>query len=114
MPSPDAPITGPAAAARFLVPRQLGGRFRPAPGVSWAVESLGVVLVPGDGAPPCCLAYPWAAVWDLLGRGRSFEAMVRILGVVGDLAPEQAEPALRRALSSWAAVGLVERRAGDS
>jgi hypothetical protein len=57
----------------------MSAAFRPAPGVSWAVDEERLYLVDGEGRRSRELRGLEAALWDLSSRGRSLERIGELL-----------------------------------
>ncbi len=85
-----------------------GTRYRTAPGVSWAVVQGGVLVIGGAPLLSHLLPYPEAAIWDMLGRGRSVEHVARLLPLIGRMSEEDAERLIKDSLRRWSELGLVE------
>ena len=66
-----------------------GAAFFAPEGVRWLVEAASVVLIGPGGEKRLSLAYPSAAVWDLLVRGYDEAAARAMLELIADLAPDQ-------------------------
>jgi hypothetical protein len=83
--------------------------YRVAPGVEWVVNACDVLVrQPGNGISR--LAYPEAALWDLVSRAQSSSRIHRIMQHVAGLEPDAARAMVERTLESWAERGLVVAR----
>ena len=78
------------------------------PNVRWCVGRVGITLSDGNGVTRE-VAYPDAAVWDLISRGYPFAKVVSMLTFIASLEPAAAEAAVRSALEQWASGGFLER-----
>jgi len=85
----------------------LGEVWRVAPGVWWAVETDGIVLGgPGAGSARA-LAYPEAAVWDLLSRGYRMEKVASMMEGIASLPPAAAKRIVAACLRTWVGAGVL-------
>jgi len=82
-------------------------RYRPCAGVSWLVQGAGVLVIDEMARRSLMLAYPEAAVWELLLRGhdaRHAGAMLR--WIVGD-SEQEAHSHVGRCVQEWSKAGLI-------
>ena len=82
-----------------------------APGIKWAVEIDGIVLMDEKAGKTCFLSYPQAALWDLISRGVFFEKTLSMLSAIASLKPEDAEAFIRKTLDDWVTSGYLNVRA---
>lgn len=88
-------------------------QVRSAEGVAWAVDRGGLWLLCEASGASQWLAYPEAAVWDLLSRGLSFERTVSLLGPIASLGSDEAERLVRRCIEAWTEAGFLARTGDD-
>jgi hypothetical protein len=84
-------------------------KWRCAGQVSWVVEPQGVVLINALQARRRCLAYPEAAVWDLLTRAYSEEKICSMLELIVGISPQEAAKLVGSCLDAWAEEGWLEK-----
>jgi len=72
-----------------------------APDMIWTVVSDGIWVGHLDGSEGEVLRYPAAAVWDMLGRGRSLAHAAEVLSVLGNMGRPDAETFVRRQILTW-------------
>lgn len=82
---------------------------RPAPGLAWAVETHGIRLVDHARGHGRFIAYPEAALWDLLTRRRSRETLTRQMAAVCGRELSETEQWIETLLDSWLDQGLLEK-----
>jgi len=91
--------------------RESGGpdprTYECAPDVAWVVETDAIVVVHGGTGAAYSLEYPEAAIWELLGRGYSYERVVSMLPTIASLSSSAAEQRVLHALDAWTEVGLL-------
>lgn len=88
-------------------------RYRPCAGVSWLVQGAGVLVIDEVARRSLMLAYPEAAVWELLLRGhdaRQAGAMLR--WIVGD-SEQEAHSHVERYVQEWSKAGLIAAANGE-
>ena len=78
------------------------------PNVRWCVGRFGITLSDGHGVTRE-LAYPDAAVWDLISRGYPFAKVVSMLTSIASLDAAASEAVVRSALEQWASGGFLEQ-----
>ena len=79
-------------------------RYAAAPGVAWTVERRGVLLL-GDGGR--MLAYPEAAIWDLLVRGNTLDQVSGKLSAIAGVPAEAARRLTGEWVERWSGEGLL-------
>ena len=84
-------------AARF----QPEARCQTTPGMLWTVEPEGVAVGDSLRHEWVRLAYPEAAVWDLLARGRTKAETATLVRWIAALAPAEAEALVEQCLKCW-------------
>lgn len=82
-------------------------KYRLSPGVRWVVERFTVTLTDGQGQVRS-LAYPEAAIWDLLSRGYTFDKVVPMIAHIAARDAATAEALVRTTLQDWVGAGLIE------
>ena len=87
--------------------------YRTGPRVSWAVVPGGVLVVCGATARDYLLPYPEAAIWDMLGRGRSVEHVARLLPRICGVSRRAAARIIDHGLRRWVELGLLQPSPGD-
>ena len=94
-------------------PDSSGRTWQSAPGVWWAVEADGIVLG-GPGAQSArSVAYPEAAVWDLLSRGRRIDDVAVMIEAIASVSPASARHIVGGCLRTWIGAGLLAEVASD-
>ena len=81
--------------------------YRYAPDVAWAVEQDHVVVVDTPTGAARHIGYPQAALWDLIGRDRSWAGIVSKMGAIASLNPEPAERLVRETIDAWIEAGFL-------
>ncbi|MDR1489918.1 MAG: hypothetical protein LBS65_05450 [Desulfovibrio sp.] len=76
--------------------------------VTWVVEPHCVVLFDSTRNLRHELAYPEAAVWDLITRGRSEETIRSMLELIAGIGPREARELVGSRLDLWAEEGWLE------
>ena len=83
-------------------------RIRCAGQVAWVVEPYGVTLVHMEHGRCRELAYPEAAAWDLLTRGRTGETIHSMVALIAGISPQEARALVVSCLEQWLAEGWLE------
>jgi len=83
-------------------------RYSPAPGVRWAVEREGIMVI--NGAQAVEIGYPEAALWDLVVREVPWPRAVGMLSAIARISDVEAAKLAGDTLHEWAASGLVVPR----
>ena len=83
--------------------------YRCHPDVRWSVTSDGVTLVGREADLADRLAYPEACLWDLVSRGRQWDDVCEMVGVVAGFDRSAAEAWVRRTMASWVERGWLTR-----
>jgi hypothetical protein len=78
-----------------------------APDIGWIVEETSVRVFQAEKGELLRLAYPEAAVWDLIGRHSREADMVPKLAAIGDLSRAAARSLLRACLRDWLRAGIL-------
>jgi hypothetical protein len=83
------------------------------PGVSWVVESDGILLLNRGTGRILRLGYPEAAVWDLASRDGSIERIVPKLGRVASCGDREARRIVTGCMEAWIGGGWLVRKIGN-
>lgn len=83
------------------------------PGVSWAVENWGLLLINGSTGETKCLSYPEAALWDFLSREIPLQKIISMLSVIVGTGSEAARAMAAAAVDAWVRGGWLTREAPD-
>ena len=78
--------------------------------VAWVVEPYGLALIHLADGHRLELSYPEAAVWELVTRGRSVEAILSMLELIAGIGPSEAQTLVDSCLAQWIADGWLEAR----
>ena len=78
----------------------------------WAVETDTIVVMNTRTSQILRLAYPEAALWDLLSRGYSWERVCQLMAAIIRTTPEDAECLVETCLARWVAAELLIRSGG--
>ena len=81
--------------------------YRLSSGMRWSVERASILVSDGRGGAQA-LAYPEAAVWDLVSRGYPFSRVVALMAHIAAVDSSAAETLVRSTMEQWAANGWVE------
>ncbi|MCG8461148.1 MAG: hypothetical protein MI919_33095 [Holophagales bacterium] len=82
--------------------------LRCAPDIAWQAESDGIRLVAADRARMLELAYPEAALWDLISRGVAGQRAITMMMHIGGFPDEAAASAfIARLVQEWQGLGLL-------
>jgi hypothetical protein len=76
--------------------------------VAWVVEPHGIVLIHTLHGRIRQLAYPEAAVWDLITRPRPEATIRRLLELIAGINPQEARELLASCLDIWTEEGWLE------
>jgi len=88
-------------------------KYRSASQVSWTVEKRGLVLLNSATGAVCTLAYPEAALWDLISRCESCQRIIPALSAITSLEPAAAEQLIQVTVRGWVQAGFLVREAGN-
>ena len=80
---------------------------RVSPGIAWAVRSAGILLLNTATGAAVELAYPDAAVWDMMSRGESPDRIAAQLGPIAQLDRAAARQLVEDRVQAWIVAGLV-------
>ncbi len=86
--------------------------YRPEPGVRWAVEVDGILLLDGAGTVER-LNYPDAALWDLLSRGYRHEKLVELMTYITSLDEAAVRGLVADRLEKWTARAVLRKEITD-
>jgi hypothetical protein len=75
--------------------------FRTTPGTLWSAQAGGVIVGDHVRNDWMQLAYPEAAVWDLLARGRSIADTAGRVRWIAGLSPEAAQTLVQGCADRW-------------
>lgn len=81
--------------------------YRAAPGLSWVVQSHGVLVVDDLARQATTLSYPEAAVWELLLRGHTADHSGVLLQWIMGLPAGAAQAAVADAVTAWSLAGWI-------
>ena len=85
------------------------GCYQAAPGVAWAVEGIGLLLVRRTPGARLALRYPEAALWALLSRPRVWHQSLGMLAAITGWSRPVARVWAEKTVSRWVQEGwLVE------
>jgi len=88
--------------------RQKAKTYRAAPGVCWAAQGNGILIIDEVARHSELLAYPDAAVWDMACRGHGIASiMAGIRWIMGDDWIQDCG-AISESLDRWVRDGLLE------
>lgn len=73
------------------------------------VENDGLILADGHGAT-CRVAYPDAAIWDLISRSYDFGKTVWMMRYIAGLDDESSRHLVCDALDRWTTAGFLTRK----
>lgn len=77
--------------------------------VSWCVESGGIRVFNPQQRTSHFLAYPRAAVWDLISRNTPREKCFRLISLIARCTEDQAHRLVEDAIQEWIRAGLLKR-----
>lgn len=77
------------------------------PEVAWAVDIQGLTLIRKDTRERFALAYPRAAIWDLISRGVPRGRIERIVAVIARVSQARANELISLAIEDWRSLGLL-------
>ncbi len=83
-------------------------RWRPSGSVRWAVEADGILLLSDDSGATRFLAYPQAAIWDLMSRGNPLRQIAVKMCAIASLSPSEAEQLVLECADDLTAGGFLE------
>ena len=75
--------------------------------VLWSVEEGGIRIVTGDPKKGLWLAYPRAAIWELMARKNSYESIVSKVSSIGSISVEAAGRLVRQSVQEWVERGYL-------
>jgi hypothetical protein len=81
--------------------------------VTWVVEPRGVVLIHARQGRCREIAYPEAAVWDLMTRRWPGETIRSMLELIAGIGPREAGELVDSCLDAWAEEGWLETGAPE-
>lgn len=90
-----------------------GKKLQCAAQVVWVVEPQGIVLIHTLQGRRYPLAYPEAAVWDLLTRSRPVETICTMLELIAAISPSKSKELVTACLEVWTQEGWLEAEASE-
>jgi len=85
--------------------------YRCKPGVQWLVDLHSIFIIDRDTGNQMTLKYPEAGVWELIGRGYSFDEILRMIAVIESMDQKEAEGLIKSCLNTWVRRGFFLERA---
>jgi hypothetical protein len=92
----------------------VNSRCRAALGVSWVVQEHGVVVLDELARRSAPLAYPEAAVWELLLREHPTHEAATALRWILNLPADQAQLLVERCVREWTESGWLARASANT
>jgi hypothetical protein len=82
-------------------------KFRCPGEVNWVVAEGGLHLIHIRKGDRLTLAYPQAAVWDLISRGYTVERTATMVAMIAGLEETSARKLVRECLDNWVQLGFL-------
>jgi hypothetical protein len=91
-------------------PTCVPARYVSSPDVAWTVEARGIRVIHEASGRVLELAYPAAAVWDLVQRGYSADRIAGMLAAIAKVGRATAEGLYRENVEAWVRNGWLVAR----
>jgi hypothetical protein len=82
-------------------------RYRITETVRWAVSRRGIQLLDTRSRKGAHLAYPEAAIWDLMSRGQGEEEVARRVALIAGTSQTRARELISATLKDWTESGFL-------
>ena len=82
-------------------------RYRITDTVRWTVSRRGIQLLDASSRKGAHLAYPEAAIWDLMSRGQGEEEMARKVSLIAGVSQTRACELISATLKDWIENGFL-------
>ena len=79
------------------------------PHITWTIESQGICLMDTRSGNSSYLAYPEAALWDLLMRGYAHPEILEMLSAITSVKKERTTVFIQDCITEWLETGYLKQ-----